>query len=58
MMEDVAMALSGDGDANARNVLSPDSRPRRWPSSASPAAFRETAPGKGHLDAFLTPADL
>jgi phosphohistidine phosphatase len=58
MMEDVAMALSGDGDAHARNVLVAG-----FPTSALavirfPGSLSETAPGKGHLDAFLTPADL
>ena len=58
MMEDVAMALSGDGDANARSVLVAG-----FPTSALavirfPGSLSETAPGKGHLDAFLTPADL
>ena len=58
MMEDVAMALSGDGDANARNVLATG-----FPTSALavirfPGSLAETAPGKGHLEAFITPADL
>ena len=58
MMEDVATALSGDGDANARNVLVAG-----FPTSALavirfPGKLSETAPGMGHLDAFLTPADL
>jgi phosphohistidine phosphatase len=58
MMEDVAMALSGDGDANARVTLGAG-----FPTSALAVirfdgSLSETAPGKGHLEAFLTPADL
>jgi phosphohistidine phosphatase len=58
MMEDVATALSGDGDPNARNVLVAG-----FPTSALavirfPGKLSETAPGKGHLDHFITPADL
>jgi phosphohistidine phosphatase len=58
MMEDVAMALSGDGDAQARHTLVSG-----FPTSAL-AVIRfscelsETAPGKGFLEAFLTVADL
>jgi phosphohistidine phosphatase len=58
MMEDVAEALSGDGDANAKAVLH-----QGFPTSALavirfPGKLSETAPGKGYLEAFLTPADL
>ena len=58
MMEDLAMALSGDGDADARNALVAG-----FPTSALavirfPGKLAETAPGKGYLEAFLTPADL
>jgi phosphohistidine phosphatase len=58
MMEDVATALSGGGDANARSTLGAG-----FPTSALAVirfdgSLSETAPGKGHLEAFLTPADL
>jgi phosphohistidine phosphatase len=58
MMEDVAMALSGDGDERARIALGSG-----FPTSALavirlPAKLTETAPGKGYLEAFITPADL
>lgn len=58
MMEDVAMALSGDGDEHAMNTLGSG-----FPTSAL-AVIRfdgnlaGTTPGKGYLEAFLTPADL
>ena len=59
MMEDLAMALSGDGDAHARSAL----LCRDFPTSALavirfPGKLSETAPGKGYLEAFLTPADF
>jgi phosphohistidine phosphatase len=58
MMEDVAMALSGDGEGRARSTLNSG-----FPTSALavirfPGELAETAPGKGYLEAFLTPADL
>ena len=58
MMEDLAMALSGDGDDRARSALVAG-----FPASAL-AVIRfagdlsQTAPGKGYLEAFFTPADL
>ena len=58
MMEDLAMALSGDGDEKARSALVAG-----FPASAL-AVIRfandlsQTAPGKGYLEAFFTPADL
>jgi phosphohistidine phosphatase len=58
MMEDVAEALSGDGDPHARHMLHGG-----FPTSALavirlPGKLSETAPGKGYLEAFITPADL
>lgn len=58
MMEDVATALSGDGDEHARHTLH-----HGFPTSAL-AVIRfagelsETAPGKGYLEAFVTLSDL
>jgi phosphohistidine phosphatase len=58
MMEDVAEALSGDGDPHARSALHGG-----FPTSAL-AVIRfagklsEVAPGKGYLEAFITPAEL
>lgn len=58
MMEDVAMALSGDGDEHAMNMLGSG-----FPTSALAVIsfagdLTGTAPGKGYLEAFVTPADL
>jgi len=58
MMEDVAMALASDGNPQARIALNTG-----FPTSALAVirfqgALSETAPGKGFLEAFLTPADL
>jgi phosphohistidine phosphatase len=58
MMEDVAEALSGEGDPHAKAVLH-----QGFPTSALavirfPGKLSETAPGKGYLEAFLTPADF
>ncbi len=58
MMEDVAFALSGDGDEGARHAMVAG-----FPTSALavirfPGTFAEAAPGKGYLETFLTHADL
>ena len=58
MMEDVTMALSGDGDDMAKAMLGSG-----FPTSALavirfPGKLAEAAPGKGFLEAFLTVADL
>jgi phosphohistidine phosphatase len=58
MMEDVAMALSGDGDPQARATLGSG-----FPTSALavirfPGKLAQVAPGKGYLEAFVTVADL
>ncbi len=58
MMEDLAMAVSGDGEETARAMLG-----HGFPTSGL-AIIRfdgnldEAAPGAGYLEAFLTPADL
>ncbi|QPC87945.1 histidine phosphatase family protein [Mesorhizobium sp. NBSH29] len=57
MMEDLGMALTGDGEESARASIL-----RGFPT-AGLAVFRfdttltDAAPGKGYLEAFLTPAD-
>lgn len=58
MAEDVAMALSGDGHIEARAAMVAG-----FPTSALavirfPGSLAEAAPGKGYLEAFLTPAEL
>jgi phosphohistidine phosphatase len=55
MMEDLAMAVSGDGDETARAMLT-----HGFPTSALAVVrfhgnLAEAAPGAGHLEAFLTP---
>ncbi|MER9586048.1 histidine phosphatase family protein [Mesorhizobium sp. M0276] len=58
MTEDLAMAISGDGDETARATLN-----RGFPTSGL-AVLRfdgdlaKAAQGTGYLEAFLTPADL
>lgn len=57
MTEDLAMALSGDGEANARATLNSG-----FPTSGLavidfPGGLKEAAPGNGYLEAFFTPAD-
>jgi phosphohistidine phosphatase len=58
MMEDLGEALSGGGDEHARHALHGG-----FPTSALavirfPGKLADTAPGKGYLEAFVTPADL
>ncbi|TIT25093.1 MAG: histidine phosphatase family protein [Mesorhizobium sp.] len=58
MIEDLAMALSGDGEETARAMLN-----HGFPASALAAvrfngSLAEAAPGAGYLEAFLTPADI
>jgi phosphohistidine phosphatase len=58
MIEDLAMALSGDGNETARAMLN-----HGFPTSALAVVrfngrLAEAAPGTGYLEAFLTPADI
>jgi phosphohistidine phosphatase len=58
MMEDLAEALSGEGDEHARHALHGG-----FPTSALavirfPDKLADAAPGKGYLEAFITPAEL
>ena len=58
MTEDLAMAVSGDGDEAARGLLN-----YGFPTSGLavlrfPGNLAEAAQGNGYLEAFLTPADL
>ncbi|HWK67083.1 MAG TPA: histidine phosphatase family protein [Rhizobiaceae bacterium] len=57
MTEDVAIALSGDGEESARTAMLGG-----FPTSALavirfPCRLADAAPGKGYLEAFLTPSD-
>jgi phosphohistidine phosphatase len=58
MTEDLAMAVSGDGDETARGMLN-----HGFPTSGLAVVrfngnLADAAPGTGYLEAFLTPADL
>jgi phosphohistidine phosphatase len=58
MTEDLAIALSGDGDETARGMLN-----YGFPASGLavvrfPGSLADAAQGTGYLEAFLTPADL
>jgi phosphohistidine phosphatase len=58
MTEDLAMAVSGDGDEAARGMLN-----HGFPTSGLAVVrfngnLAEAAQGTGYLEAFLTPADL
>ena len=58
MTEDLAMAVSGDGDEAARGMLN-----HGFPTSGLAVVrfngnLAEAAQGSGYLEAFLTPADL
>lgn len=58
MMEDLAMALAGDGDEAARLTLA-----HGFPTSGLaifvlPGTLAEAVPGSGYLEGFLTPSDM
>ncbi len=58
MTEDLAMALSGSGDQNAKEIMS-----YGFPTSGLAAirfdkGLAAAEPGDGYLEAFLTPANL
>ena len=58
MMEDLAIALSGHGEAGARDMLN-----HGFPTSGLAVlrfegSLSQTAPGKGYLEAFITPVTL
>jgi phosphohistidine phosphatase len=58
MMEDLASAVSGAGEESARDTLN-----YGFPTSGLAVvrfegSLAEAAPGKGYLEAFLTPADM
>ena len=58
MMEDLAMAVSGDGDDLARATLNAGFPTSGLAVIGFAESLREAAPGKGFLEAFFTPADL
>lgn len=57
MMEDVGTALSGNGDPDARNVLSGGFPTAGLAIIRFDGKLSEVSPGNGYLEAFLTPTD-
>lgn len=58
MTEDLAMAVSGDGDEAARGMMKHGFPTAGLAVVRFPGNFAEAAQGSGYLEAFLTPADL
>jgi phosphohistidine phosphatase len=56
MMEDLATAVSGDGDALARSLLGSGFPTSGLAVIAFPDGLGKAKPGAGYLEAFLTPA--
>jgi phosphohistidine phosphatase len=56
MMEDLATAISGDGDPSARATLSSGFPTSGLAVIAFPGGLEDASPGKGYLEAFHTPA--
>ena len=56
MMEDLAMALAGDGDPAARAALNSGFPTSGLAVIRFPGGLTGAAPGNGYLEAFLTPA--
>ena len=58
MMEDLAMAISGDGEQSARATLHAGFPTSGLAVIGFRGSLKEAAPGNGYLEAFVTPADL
>lgn len=58
MVEDLAMAIAGDGDENARETLSHGFPTAGLAVVRFDSGLGNAALGAGHLEAFLTPAEL
>ena len=56
MMEDLATAISGDGEASARATLSSGFPTSGLAVIAFPGSLKKASPGGGYLEAFHTPA--
>ena len=54
MMEDLATAVSGDGDPSARAMLSSGFPTSGLAVIAFPGSLKDAAPGSGYLEAFHT----
>lgn len=57
MMEDLASALSGDGEGAAKAVLASGFPTSGLAVISFSGSLKKAALGAGHLEAFLTPAD-
>ena len=57
MMEDLAMAVAGSGEENARATLNSGFPTSGLAVIRFPGPLTEAAPGKGYLEAFFTPTD-
>ncbi len=58
MMEDLATALSGDGEDSARATLNSGFPTSGLAVIEFPGGLSKAVPGSGYLEAFLTPTDL
>ena len=58
MTEDLAVAISGDGEQSARATLNSGFPTSGLAVIRFPGSLKEAAPGNGYLEAFVTPADL
>jgi phosphohistidine phosphatase len=57
MMEDIATALAANGDADALHVLAGGFPTAGLAAIRMDGALSDAAPGRGYLEAFLTPSD-
>jgi phosphohistidine phosphatase len=57
MTEDLAIALSGDGDETARGMLNYGFPTSGLAAIRFPGSLAHAAQGTGYLEAFMTPAD-
>ncbi len=58
MMEDLAMAVSGDGEHEARATLNSGFPTSGLAVIRFPGTLADAAPGNGYLEAFATPAEM
>jgi phosphohistidine phosphatase len=56
MMEDLAAAISGNGDPSARAALSSGFPTAGLAVIAFPGSLKHASPGNGYLEAFYMPA--
>ncbi len=58
MMEDLTMAMAGDGDEDAKATLKSGFPTSGFAVLRFEGSLAQAAPGKGYLEEFLTPADI